>query len=366
MGKVKKTYEEFINEIQNKFDGRIAVLGQYIDQKTKIEFYCNECGNRWMTTPMSILKTSNGCPECSRRLIRKKLITKNIETSGRFIDLYPELARMIDNEKNIDINIEDFSPHSGQYVWLKCEVCGYSWKSRIANIVKNKDNCPKCYHNNMSNNVINYRLNKNGSFVDYYPELLEEWNYDKNINLNPNNLLVKSNKKVWWVCKKCGCEWQAKVSKHTAGEGCPYCYRFEKSNLQQKVQCYIENEYDYQFLHEHDCSLKCRNPQTNHLLPYDNELIISDNVRIIIECNGEQHYKVCGLAKLASKKYNVSPEEALRYIQWKDEYKKQYALSQGYHYLVIPYWAESDESYKTLIDDKIQSILNNSKLMCSQ
>lgn len=116
MGKVKKTYEEFINEIQNKFDGRIAVLGQYIDQKTKIEFYCNECGNRWMTTPMSILKTSNGCPECSRRLIRKKLITKNIETSGRFIDLYPELARMIDNEKNIDINIEDFSPHSGQYV----------------------------------------------------------------------------------------------------------------------------------------------------------------------------------------------------------------------------------------------------------
>ena len=71
-GELKKTYEEFINEIQNKFDGRIAVLGQYIDQKTKIEFYCNECGNRWMTTPMSILKTSNGC-----RNVQSDLYVKN-------------------------------------------------------------------------------------------------------------------------------------------------------------------------------------------------------------------------------------------------------------------------------------------------
>lgn len=84
------------------------MLGQYIDQKTKIEFYCNECGNRWMTTPMSILKTSNGCPECSRRLTRKKLITKNIETSGRFIDLYPELARMLDNEKILALILKIF------------------------------------------------------------------------------------------------------------------------------------------------------------------------------------------------------------------------------------------------------------------
>ena len=38
-------------------------------------------------------------------------------------------------------------------------------------------------------------------------------------------------------------------------------------------------------------------------------------------------------------------------------YKKQYALSQGYYYLEIPYWTESDESYKTLIDEKIKSIL---------
>lgn len=362
MGK-RKTHEEFVDEIKNKFDGNIIVLGTYIDKQTKIEFQCLKCDNIWYAAPMSILKTSIGCPSCANKAISQKLTVKKIETTGKFIDLYPDLARKIDYDKTTNVHIENLSAHSGKYVWWKCETCGHSWEGKIANMVKNKGNCPKCYHKNMTNNVITYRLNRDGSFADHYPELLEEWDYDQNIGLDPNNILEKSNKKVWWTCKKCGHEWQAKVAKRTAGEGCPYCYRFEKSNLQQKVQGYIEDKYDYDFFHEHDCSLKCRNPKTNHLLPYDNELIISDNARIIIECNGAQHYEICGLTKLDAKKYNTTPEEALKYVQWKDEYKKQYALLHGYHYLEIPYWTENDESYKTLIDDKIQKILNNTKLI---
>ena len=363
MGRPKRTQEDFIYEIQNRFDGNVIVLGHYKNQKTKIDFYCNKCSNTWSTTPMSILKTSFGCPECANKILRSKLITKNISTSGRFVDLYPDLAKRFDNEKNVDINIQDFSPKSGQYVWWKCDVCGHSWHSKVATVVNSKGNCPQCYRSNMTNNVISYRLNKNGSLADNYPDLLEEWDYDKNIDITPEIITVKSNKKVWWKCKKCGHEWQAKIAKRTSGEGCPYCYRFEKSNLQQKVQDYIEVKYDYDFLHEYDCSLRCRNPKTNHLLPYDNELIIDDNTRVIIECHGEQHYKICGLTKLAAKKYNTTPEEALKYIQWKDEYKKNYALSHGYYYLDIPYYTESDETYKTLIDDKIREILNNTKLI---
>lgn len=305
-------------------------------------------------------------PKCASKIIRQRLITKNIVTSGRFVDLYPELAQRFDIEKNVDIDIEWLSPKSGQYVWWKCETCGHSWRSKVATAVNSKGNCPNCYRNNMTNNVITYRLNKNGSLADHYPELLSEWDYDKNIDTNPNEVLIKSNKKVWWKCQKCGREWQAKIAKRTAGEGCPHCYRFEKSNLQQKVQDYIENNYDqYNFVHEYDCSLQCRNPNANRLLPYDNELIIADNARLIIECHGEQHYKICGLTKLAAKNDNITPEEALKYVQWKDAHKEKCAISNGYYYLAIPYDTESDESYKSLIDNKIQSILNNTKLMCA-
>ena len=358
MGKSKRNHEDFELEITNMFDGNIVVLGQYVNQRTKLDFYCKKCGNEWNTMPMSILKTSFGCPKCANKIISQKNTTRNIQVSGKFIDLYPELAKRFDYDKNEDINIQNLSPHSGKRVWWKCDICYYSWQSKVASVVDNKGNCPKCYRTSASNNIIAYRLNKNGSLADHYPDLLEEWDYDKNVDITPEMVTVKSNKKVWWKCKKCEHEWEAKVSKRTEGKGCPYCYRFEKSNLQQNVQNYIENQYSYKFLHEYDCSLKCRNPETNCLLPYDNELIISDNIRIIIECNGEQHYKICGLTKLAAKKYNITPEEALEYIQHKDEYKKQYALSKGYHYLEIPYWTESDESYKTLIDDKITEILS--------
>ena len=90
---------------------------------------------------------------------------------------------------------------------------------------------------------------------------------------------------------------------------------------------------------------------------YDNELIIDANTWLIIECHGQQHYDVCGWTYTQAKEEKCSPEEILKYQQWKDTYKKDYALSQGYYYLEIPYWTERDESYKTLIDSKIHEIL---------
>ena len=54
---------------------------------------------------------------------------------------------------------------------------------------------------------------------------------------------------------------------------------------------------------------------------------------------------------------NKTPQEILQYQQWKDKCKKEYAISMGYNYLEIPYWTENDESYKTLIDNKINEIL---------
>ncbi len=52
--------------------------------------------------------------------------------------------------------------------------------------------------------------------------LMKEWNYEKNIDLNPNMITTNSSKKVWWKCEK-GHEWQASVSNRTRGTGCPYC-----------------------------------------------------------------------------------------------------------------------------------------------
>ena len=54
------------------------------------------------------------------------------------------------------------------------------------------------------------------------PTLAEEWNYEKNGTLTPDQVTAGSNKKVWWKCKF-GHEWEAIVGSRSKGHGCPFC-----------------------------------------------------------------------------------------------------------------------------------------------
>ena len=71
----------------------------------------------------------------------------------------------------------------------------------------------------MSNYVSGIKTN---SIATVKPELMDEWNYEKNQELKPYYISANSNKKVWWKCKN-GHEWPAKIYSRTRGSGCPYC-----------------------------------------------------------------------------------------------------------------------------------------------
>ena len=55
------------------------------------------------------------------------------------------------------------------------------------------------------------------------PTLIEEWNYNKNIDILPTEVSAHSGRKVWWKCSKCNHEWQATIDKRSNGRGCPKC-----------------------------------------------------------------------------------------------------------------------------------------------
>ena len=59
-------------------------------------------------------------------------------------------------------------------------------------------------------------------YITDSPDLIAEWNYEKNIDLNPSQLTIGSGKKAWWMCKN-GHEWQATINNRSRGNGCPYC-----------------------------------------------------------------------------------------------------------------------------------------------
>ena len=79
----------------------------------------------------------------------------------------------------------------------------------------------------------------NNSLFEKKPQLVYEWDFEKNrlLNINPQNLASGSHKKVWWKCKKCGYEWQSMVYTRTKKypQGCPSCVKDKQSSFPEKI-----------------------------------------------------------------------------------------------------------------------------------
>lgn len=116
-------------------------------------------------------------------------------------------------EKNKPLTLSNFSFSSARKVWWRCQIDGrHIWEARIFS--RNKGaKCPYCSGK---------KFLKEESLGSKFPNLLKEWDYAKNLNLDLFSLSPKSGKKVWWKCLK-GHEWQTFIRHRTSGTGCPYC-----------------------------------------------------------------------------------------------------------------------------------------------
>jgi hypothetical protein len=79
-----------------------------------------------------------------------------------------------------------------------------------------------------------------------FPYLLDEWDFERNAEINPYNLLPRSNKKMWWKCKN-GHEWLTTVNNRVIGYGCPYCCG-KRTNESTSLFCLFPSlmgEWDY-------------------------------------------------------------------------------------------------------------------------
>jgi hypothetical protein len=125
---------------------------------------------------------------------------------------YPNVAKEWHPTKNGNLLPENIAPKSGIKVWWICEK-GHEWEA----VVSNRSNgtcCPYCSR---------YRANKENNLIISNPELAKEWHPIKNGNLNPDNVLAGSKRKVWWKCVN-GHEWYGSIANRTIlNRRCPYC-----------------------------------------------------------------------------------------------------------------------------------------------
>lgn len=138
-------------------------------------------------------------------------------------ELRPDLIAEWNYKRNGKLTPDLFGINSNEKVWWKCENCGHEWKTTIISRAgKRNAGCPECAKIRKGQTFSKNKALERGSLADRMPELLKQWNYDRN-EVDPKEIALNYNKKVWWKCDKCNYEWKSSPNNRSKGVGCPCC-----------------------------------------------------------------------------------------------------------------------------------------------
>ncbi len=169
-------------------------------------WWLGECGHEW-ENPITVVTRGEKCPYCSGQRVLKGF--NDLETK------FPEIAAQWHPTENGGKTPDMYTAGSEYHaIWL-CPVCHQSWKAKITNRTANHRGCPYCAHLRPIIGV--------NDLATLRPDLLKEWDYEKNKDLNPSEYLPSSNKNVWWTCSQCGYEYRASINNRNKGTGCKQC-----------------------------------------------------------------------------------------------------------------------------------------------
>ena len=146
----------------------------------------------------------NGCPYCSNQ--------KVLAGYNDLATMYPDLAEEWDYKKNGALLPSQVLPGAEKKVWWICKQ-GHSWDAWIFNRKKGVG-CPYCCNKKL---LVGFN-----DLATVNPALAREWDYEKNGDLKPSDVLPGTQKEVWWKCAK-NHSWKRSVKERSGGNNCPYC-----------------------------------------------------------------------------------------------------------------------------------------------
>lgn len=209
---LKTRYPDVCKEWDNEKNGQVTPDKIACHSHKRYWWICPK-GHSYQASSTSRIRSfnegnGNGCPYCAGK--------RPIIGETDFRTIHPELMSEWDFEKNGNRRPEDFTAGSHKKVWWKCKE-GHSWKTAI-------------YNRHIGNGCHVCGILKDKHIVipgvndlaSKFPHIAEQWNYDLNGNLTPQQVMPGSNKKVWWTCNR-GHSWLASVLARTYGTKCPYC-----------------------------------------------------------------------------------------------------------------------------------------------
>lgn len=202
-----------------------------------------------------------------------------------------------------------------------CILCENNFEACWNNMLNHKaeNNCPYC---------CNQKVYIKNCLATIYPYLIEEWDYEKNYPLTPFDITAKSNRNVWWICKKCKRNWKTTPNARSDSLnsrygifGCGGC----SSNSRGEEECkqILYKYYDKKYVQKQFRFSDCKDKNT---LAFDFYLPINN---ICIEYQGIQHYEY--LNRWGGEKQFIE-------MQKRDNIKKEYCKNKSIKLIEIPYW----------------------------
>lgn len=162
--KIRKTNEEFLNELHEHCGYDYEPLEEYCGIKNKMKVRHIPCGNISEITPDSLLNnTHKYCMYCIKyeNLGRRPTETRNFATN------YPNFLKNWDYYKNLKSPF-DYTPNSGKVVWWICDN-GHSFEKSIRVVTNGRLVCPYCPSlNSLGETKIKEILNENK--IEFNPE----------------------------------------------------------------------------------------------------------------------------------------------------------------------------------------------------
>ena len=139
-----------------------------------------------------------------------------------------------DYDCNGNLTPDNVTKSSNKKVFWRCKN-GHRWTATIYNRAILANNCPYCYGR--------YAISGVNDLMTLAPELATEWHPYKNKDLSPSEIKPKSNKLVWWKCKK-GHEWQATVvNRYLKKTNCPHCSKQLRTSFPEQAIVYYVRKY---------------------------------------------------------------------------------------------------------------------------
>lgn len=293
-GYIKKTDNEFKQEIYDLVGNEYTFLDPYVNSKTKLRVKHNKCGNIYKVTPDNFLM-GRRCPYCSAEITNK--------TDTRF---KKEVFNLVGNE----YVFLDTYVNSNTKIKVKHIKCGKTYKVKPNNFLRGQ-RCPYCIGGNIKKmdkqfkNEVKNLVGNEYTFLDSYV------NRETKIRVKHNS---------------CGSIYEVEPGNFLSGTRCPYCNSPKGETIISKILDSLHIKYEYQKTFD---DLRDTQP-----LSYD---FFIPTQNILIEYQGQQHYQPID---------HFGGKARFKIQHKHDKMKADYAKSNNYKLIAVPYTKDTFSKIK--------------------